>query len=141
MKRLASTSKVAIPTPVLIKEICTALTDMFLQIRVAQLKHKELDYSPLIDELNKLIGRYRNLVNIRDGYNQRQAEKSKEVNQPIEAPEANEPIQSAGRMMNLNAGNENERVTDAQLEEKEKAVAKSTKQTQLPPLNNEGQPC
>lgn len=136
MKRLASTSKVDVPTPVLIKEVCEALTDMFLQIRVAQLKNQELDYSPLIDELNKLINWYRNLVNIRDGYNQRQAEKTNEEDQSVEIPETDEPMESAGRMMSLNAGDESGRGVGSQLEEKEKAVAKSAKQ-QLPPLNNE----
>lgn len=137
MKRLASTSKVVVPTPVLIKQVCNALTDMFLQIRVAQLKHNELDYSPLVDELNKLINWYRNLVNIRDGYNQRQAEKANEGDQSGETPEVNEPMESAGRMMSLNAGDERGREVGFQLEENEKAVAKSAKQTQLPPLNNE----
>lgn len=50
-----------------------ALTAMFKEIEVAQLKNPLLDYVPLIDELNKLMKEYRNAINRREANNKRKA--------------------------------------------------------------------
>ena len=50
-----------------------ALTAMFKEIEVAQLKNPSLDYVPLIDELNKLMKEYRNAINRREANNKRKA--------------------------------------------------------------------
>ncbi len=137
-ERLSTTSQLPdAKTPELKKPIRKALEDMFMQIWVAQLKNTELDYSPLIKELNKLIDYYRNLVNIREAYNKRQAEKKNEGEQSTEMPETTESTESVSRMMSLNAQKMNDDKLGTQIVEKEKAVATSTKQEQLPSVNNE----
>ena len=90
-RRLTSTSqRPKEKTDTLVNYVCEALHNMFLQIKVAQLKNKELDYLPLINELNEQLNLYRNLINIRDGYNKRKAEQKKgiETEQPDETTEA-----------------------------------------------------
>lgn len=52
----------------------TALSNLFMQIEVAQLKNAELDYNPLINELNDLLDHYRELINTRATINMRYAE-------------------------------------------------------------------
>lgn len=58
-------------------KVVRAMKDIFKQIEVAQLKHPELDYAPLFHELNDTLDKYRNLINIRAGYNFRKAEEKK----------------------------------------------------------------
>lgn len=55
------------------KSIRKAITDLFMQIEVAKVKHIDLDYQPLINDLNGIIDNYRELVNMRATINKRKA--------------------------------------------------------------------
>ncbi len=142
-RRLTSNSQRPLEkTPDLKEPILEALKDMFMQIRVAQLKNDKLDYSPLISELNQQLDHYRNLINIREAYNKRQAEKKKESEQSVEIPDTTEATEPASRMMNLNVvGVNGSDESGTQSIEQEKAVAASTKHKQPPSLNNEDSNC
>lgn len=58
-------------TKVISKRVFSAMKDVFKQIEVAQLKHTELDYKPLFNELNDTLDDLRRLVNVRESHNKR----------------------------------------------------------------------
>lgn len=57
--------------------IIESVKDMFYEIRLAQLKNSELDYAPLINELNKMLKDYDHLINARKAINERKAAQRK----------------------------------------------------------------
>jgi hypothetical protein len=139
---------------------------LFKQIEVAQLKHSELDYSPLFHELNDTIDKYRNLINIRAGYNMRkrmeangEVENAEESTKKMDAASAEtrsvetptvETLDKVVAPSMVSAANnekvdpagekvnqkESDNTLDKSLEEK-KAAASSAKHVQLPNLKNE----
>ena len=60
-------------------QVLTSLKYLFKQIEVAQLKHAELDYKPLFDELNDLLGNYKILINKRIAHNKKKADEKKGI--------------------------------------------------------------
>lgn len=60
-----------------VKSIRKALTNLFMQIEVAKVKHPELDYNPLIKDVNGIIEKYIEHANMRDTINKRKAEEKK----------------------------------------------------------------
>ena len=66
------------------------IKDMFYEIRLAQLKNSELDYAPLIDELNKMLKDYNYLINVRKGVNERKAAARKAAEENASTPETTE---------------------------------------------------
>ena len=61
-------------TSLIIKEIANAVENLFKDIEVSQLRNPELDYAPLVNEVNRLINQFRVSLNIRDAANKRKAE-------------------------------------------------------------------
>ena len=82
-------------TPFLKRSVLYSTKNMFQEIELAILKHPELDYRLLINELNVLLNNYANLINHRVLYNKRKAEEAKDVEtgetNGAEVPENNEP--------------------------------------------------
>ena len=71
-----------------LKVIRKVLTDLFMQIEVASLKNTDLDYKPLINEINGVIDNYRELVNTRYTINKKKAAKQEEgLENPVEPTE------------------------------------------------------
>lgn len=70
-----------IPTPFLIASVSNSIDDLFKGIEVAHLTNTELDYEPLVSELNKLTDMFKLTLNLRDAYNKRKAE-GKEGDEP-----------------------------------------------------------
>ena len=130
----------------------TALINLFKQIEVAQLKNKLVDYKPLIDELNDALNAFRNSINIREANNKRKAEEKKALEAGETVDEGDESTEEPGimgtsRMFVAPAtegfvteaeGHSNGSGVDFdQSLDPKKAVAPSTKQTQLPSSKNE----
>ncbi len=154
-------------TLVSVKSLVGALKTLFKQVEVAQFKHTELDYAPLFHELNDTIDKYRNLINIREGFNFRKAEEKKklESGETIDDSKVstdtegdastNNPATATFRQMlpavapmapTTNGDSEtdvqnngvNGASEDVDLNlKRNQAVAKSAKQSQLPDLNSE----
>ena len=138
----------------------TALSYLFKQIEVAQLKNKLLDYKPLVDELNDTLNVFRNLINIREANNKRKAEEKKALenggtvivddsadsgNTTEEPGEMETPrVYMASANGNFtpevekrsSINNVSDEDFDQSLDQK-KVVAPSTKLTQLPSSKNE----
>ena len=60
--------------------VIKTLKYMFIEIELAQLINKELDYEPLFNELNEIIGEYKNRVKRRQLHNKRKAKAEAETN-------------------------------------------------------------
>ena len=119
------------------KTISKSLIDLIMQIEVAALKHTDLDYNPLINELNKAIYDQIIDVNKRLLYNKRKAAGLEESKSNEESTNPEEPTMMM-RELNVEPETENgfETGFDEQLDEK-KAAATSAKQVQLPSKNDE----
>lgn len=130
--------------------VISALKDLYKQIEVAQLKHTELDYKPLFDELNDLSNKYRNLMNIREAHNKKKAEAKKngvetddDIIQPEETGDVMTPdvltattermIHPEVPQVSNNGANKDNNLRLAQ----EKSVAMTYKPKQHPTLNDE----
>lgn len=140
-KRLSSISqRPGETTAELKKRMFTAIKNLFKQIDVAQLKHTELDYAPLYDELNQLLIVYRDLINLRVLNNKRKAEKKEEEEgESTETSTTTQLDEPEGRMMHINdAEVDVNEVEESQLAEMEKAVAMSSK-TMQPPFDNKNE--
>lgn len=61
----------------IIGRVSHAIDTLFMGIEVAQLVNSELDYEPLVSELNELVSNYRLSINLRTAYNRRKAEEEK----------------------------------------------------------------
>ena len=127
--------------------IVKSLRDLFKQIEVAAIKHKEVDYEPLFVELNGAIRSLKTDVNIRLANNKRRAEGLEEIKNLAELDEVesnNEStspeVESTPMMRNLNVeetmGNGFKDGFEEQLDQK-KTVASSVKNLQLPSVDNE----
>ena len=77
----------AIYTSQIIAKVRDAIYTLFKGIEVAQLVNSELDYEPLVDELNELVSNYRLSARLRTAYNKRKAEEEKANN-----PQEGEPL-------------------------------------------------
>ena len=141
-ERLASISKrPKVKTPELTKLVTKAMLNVTQEINLQQLKNPTLDYSELIDEVNQQFIKYRTLMNIRKANNERKAlglppiEKGEtEASRMFMAPTNGSFAPEVGmRSTNVNGSGED---FDQSLDQK-KAVAPSTKQTQLPSSKNE----
>lgn len=134
-------------TPDIVSVIKKHILDLFKQIEVAQIKHTELDYTALIDELNNMIANMKADLKARASYNKKKAEealnnKNTEVvekqDEVIVEPASEEPstsTQSTERMYPTNVEVDNEENLE-QLDIK-KTAAVSTKQTRLPIVSPE----
>lgn len=139
-------------TPRVTASAKTALKDLFNQIDIAQVKNKELDYTSLIDELNKQIATMKATLKARASYNKRRAEQESLNNDNVDETnsevvveteteanfESTSPDETMETMQMENSTNgevDNEEVL-GQLDKK-KTVAVSTKQTRLPDISNE----
>ena len=126
-------------------DIKIAIGNLFKQIEVAQLKHEELDYNPLIDELNEKIALLIAILRSRSSYYQKKAEEALNNKEVVE--EDNEVViestsekpsaatQSTERMYPMNVEVDKEDNLE-QLDIK-KTVAVSEKQTRLPIVSTE----
>ena len=103
------------------KSVREALNLLFMQITFMQKINKEMDYLPLIDELNELIIRYRGLINIRAAYQEKKAEN--------DSVETTPETQSASRMGSVD--------NFGQSMDQKKTVASSSKHLQLPVVEKE----
>ena len=111
-------------TPLAIKSVRNGMRDLFARIATAKLDNKELDYNPLISELNEKLIRYGSLIKTRDSI----LKKKKEA--PIIEDGSTEPTGMMKNMRVLNLG------FDRSMDQK-KADASSSKPSQLPPESNE----
>ncbi len=103
------------------KSLRDALNLLFMRITVEQSFNKELDYLPLIDELNELVIRYRGLINTRATSQAKSNENKTEV-----TTTNGEPVQ---KMLNANDFDQNM--------DQKKTVASSSEHLQLPIISNE----
>lgn len=130
-------------TAELVKAVLTATKNLIKQIEIAPLKHTELDYTPLFNELNELFIEYRNLINKRILFNKRKSEEMKngegestETTEASQTTESNEPTESTNGMMHLNGEEVDLNELLNRPVEKDNAVAMSSKTKQLPLIDD-----
>ena len=127
-KRIASISKRPKGVgPVAMKVVRNGMKVMFSRIEVAQLDNKDLDYTPLISELNEQLIRYRGLIKIRETI----------LRNKKEGLDENGTTVPASRTYNLNGGNVLNGNFDLFGEDQKKADASSSKPSQLPDVEKE----
>lgn len=132
-------------TPFLKKSVLNSTKNMFLEIELAILKYPEIDYQPLINELNVLLNTYNNLINSRALKNNRKAEKAKGAEKetaPSDSSEISntmEPSESTPQTLSLDVErmNGNSFSNSNNSVDNKKAAATPSKPLQLPPMNNE----
>lgn len=133
-------------TEELSKSVRKALDILFMQIEVAHVINKDLDYLPMISALNELIVRYRNLINTRAAYNKKKKEGLEDEPEMTPEGEGEKPevmttfvAPTNGielpRVAEMNGNGSNGELAHP-LEQKKTAVL-STKLVQLPLTNNE----
>lgn len=81
-------------TTEIVTELRTALRDLFKQIEVAQIKNGELDYTPLVDELNLDIAEYKKQIKFRASYNKKKANGAIDDNEVVIDYESGEEIET-----------------------------------------------
>ena len=124
----------------------TAIYDLFKQIEVAQIKNADLDYKPLIDELNLEISKAKAEIKARASYNKKKAEEALDDNEVVvenddevvvesQPEESSQSTMSAPEMSLMRAEMENGE--DFSGLDIKKTVAVSSKQTRLPVISNE----
>lgn len=64
-------------TSELTKSVLDSIEDLFKEIEVAQLRNPEADYVPLVNELNVLMYKYKESINLRQKFNERKAAEKK----------------------------------------------------------------
>ena len=121
------------------------IEDVFKHIEVAQIKNQDLDYIPLIDELNKEIAHYKAIIKTRASYSKKKAEEALNNDETIDdneivdnnevvvedqSEEPSKSTQSTTRMYPMNAEVDEEENSE-QLDIK-KTVAASAKHMRLP---------
>ena len=124
-------------TPLFVKSVLTAMINLFKSIELAQVKNQELDYTPLIGELNNELTTYGTLINGRASYYKKKAEKVVDNVEVVDdqPEEPSEPIQTATRMYPMNAELGNEDIFGEV--DKKRTVAVPRKQTLLPDVSTE----
>ena len=125
------------PTPRIVATLRIALFDLFKQIEVAQVKNQQLDYKPLIDDLNAEIAHYKAIIKTRASNSKKKAEGVIDDNEVVVENESegnSESTVSAARMNpeNVEVGKENPEQLDI-----EKTAAMPGKQTRLPIVSTE----
>lgn len=116
------------------KAVDDSIVNLFTDIRLAMLRNPEINYNPLIADLNKVTLNFDNYINIRIGQSERRAEEKAEnengeLDNTTPVVESTEP---AGRMMSLNAADMNgdgEKVLPAN---EKKTIATTSNSMQLP---------
>lgn len=116
------------------KVVDDSIVNLFTDIRLAMLRNPEINYNPLIADLNKVTLNFDNYINIRIGQSERRAEEKAEnengeLDNTTPVVESTEP---AGRMMSLNAADMNgdgEKVLPAN---EKKTIATTSNSMQLP---------
>lgn len=116
------------------KVVDDSIVNLFTDIRLAMLRNPEINYNPLIADLNKVTLIFDNYINIRMGQSERRAEEKAEnengeLDNTTPVVESTEP---AGRMMSLNAADMNgdgEKVLPAN---EKKTIATTSNSMQLP---------
>ena len=116
------------------KVVDDSIVNLFTDIRLAMLRNPEINYNPLIADLNKVTLNFDNYINIRIGQSERKAEEKAEnengeLDNTTPVVESTEP---AGRMMSLNAVDMNgdgEKVLPAN---EKKTIATTSNSMQLP---------
>ena len=121
------------------KVVDDSIVNLFTDIRLAMLRNPEINYNPLIADLNKVTLNFDNYINIRIGQSERRAEEKAEnengeLDNTTPVVESTEP---AGRMMSLNAADMNgdgEKVLPAN---EKKTIATTSNSMQLPLSDDE----
>lgn len=121
------------------KVVDDSIVNLFTDIRLAMLRNPEINYNPLIADLNKVTLIFDNYINIRMGQSERRAEEKAEnengeLDNTTPVVESTEP---AGRMMSLNAADMNgdgEKVLPAN---EKKTIATTSNSMQLPLSDDE----
>jgi hypothetical protein len=116
------------------KAVDDSIVNLFTDIRLAMLRNPEINYNPLIADLNKVTLIFDNYINIRMGQSERKAEEKAEnengeLDNTTPVVESTEP---AGRMMSLNAADMNgdgEKILPAN---EKKTIATTSNSMQLP---------
>ena len=129
-------SRVEIKTNLLAKPIIKAIRNLFLDIELAQVKNKDLDYTPLVYELNTLLAYFDRTINVLASHNKKKAEQNVvDGNEEVTHDDkSGEPINSISSNMRISLMNkkDGEAMEDLEQVDKKKTVAVSTKTTQLP---------
>ncbi len=132
-------------TPFLKESVLNSTKNMFLEIELAILKYPEIDYRPLINELNVLLNTYNNLINYRMLYNKRKAERvngAETETAPSESSgvtNTNESSESTSQNLRLDVErlNGNGFSNSNNSVDNKKAAATPSKPLQLPPMNED----
>ena len=126
-------------TPDIIAAIMSDTQDLFKQIEVAQIKHPEIDYTTLIDEMNNEIAKAKAEIKARKSYNKKKAEeKALNDNEIVIEGVSEEPLetsQPAQRIYPMNAQVDDE--GDFEQVDKKRTVAVPRKQLLLPDVSTE----
>ncbi len=117
----------------------TAIINLFRDIELAPLRNPDVKYDAVFAELNTLIGRYINFINIRLGQSEKRAEEKAEdesgkLDNTTPVVESTEP---AGMMMNLNAADINGDGEKILPSNEKKTIAPRSNSMQLPLDDNE----
>lgn len=137
--------------PPISKSVREALRNFFFQINLAQKRNVELDYSQLVVDMNAELNVFRGVIGMREAINKKKAEEAIDGEGEVDndgiieedADESDDPIETtqfAGRMMHMNAETVNVNgngFENGELDEK-KTAAQSTKQLQLPIIEERG---
>ena len=123
----------------IVAQLKSDIRDVFKQIEVAQIKNQNLDYNPLIDELNNEIAHYKAIIKLRASINKKKAEeKALNDNEIVIEGDSEEPLetsQPAQRMYPMNAQVDDE--GDLEQVDKKRTVAVPRKQLLLPDVSTE----
>ena len=98
--------------------VIKTLKYMFIEIELAQLINKELDYEPLFNELNEIIGEYKNRVNRRLLHNKKKSEaveKSVAVKEETVAPTV-KPVSSKEKPATMTESQDDDSITIIEFE-------------------------
>lgn len=115
-----------------------AITFLFKEIEVVAVKNPELDYKALVKDLNETVRKQKNTVNLRELNNKRKAQgldKNESDNQSTATAEQPTTMTMSQDVDQTTEGTI-EKGLDNQIDEK-KTAASSSKQSQLPALDNE----
>ena len=94
MKRSSISERPDVKTATLVKSITTALKNIFADIELSQIKNQDLDYTPLIDELNAEIAEFTLLISKRASYNKKKADGVIDDNEVVNDDESGEEIET-----------------------------------------------
>ena len=121
------------------KVVDDSIVNLFTDIRLAMLRNPEINYNPLIADLNKVTLNFDNYINIRIGQSERRAEEKAEnengeLDNTTPVVESTEP---ARRIMSLNAADMNGDGEKILPTNEKKTIATTWNSMQLPLDDNE----